>query len=98
MQNQRAEVHTEEGLFDMVRDGTEMKENKCSEINQFLSLSPPVLTASLHLCVCVSQDEDVAADHPSRTTLMAHPVAERLDTLMAVMMAYIKDICHVNGR
>ncbi|XP_040917766.1 RNA polymerase I-specific transcription initiation factor RRN3 [Toxotes jaculatrix] len=42
-------------------------------------------------------DEDVAADQPSRTTAMAHPVAERLDTLMVVMMAYIKDICHVSG-
>ncbi|XP_039973819.1 RNA polymerase I-specific transcription initiation factor RRN3 [Xiphias gladius] len=42
-------------------------------------------------------DEDVAADQPSRTTVMAHPVAERLDTLMAVMMAYIKDVCHVSG-
>uniref|UniRef100_A0A4W6D558 RRN3 homolog, RNA polymerase I transcription factor n=1 Tax=Lates calcarifer TaxID=8187 RepID=A0A4W6D558_LATCA len=37
------------------------------------------------------------ADQPSRTTAMAHPVAERLDTLMAVMMAYIKDVCYVDG-
>uniref|UniRef100_A0A7N8YPT0 RRN3 homolog, RNA polymerase I transcription factor n=1 Tax=Mastacembelus armatus TaxID=205130 RepID=A0A7N8YPT0_9TELE len=42
-------------------------------------------------------DEDVQADQPSRTAVMAHPVAERLDTLMAVLMAYIKDFCHVNG-
>uniref|UniRef100_A0A8D3DEX3 RRN3 homolog, RNA polymerase I transcription factor n=1 Tax=Scophthalmus maximus TaxID=52904 RepID=A0A8D3DEX3_SCOMX len=42
-------------------------------------------------------DEDVAADQPPNTTVMAHPVAERLDTLMAVMMSYIKDVCHVNG-
>ncbi|XP_071357462.1 RNA polymerase I-specific transcription initiation factor RRN3 [Trachinotus anak] len=42
-------------------------------------------------------DEDVAADQPPRTTVMAHPVAERLDVLMAVMMAYIKDICHISG-
>ncbi|XP_023278631.1 RNA polymerase I-specific transcription initiation factor RRN3 [Seriola lalandi dorsalis] len=41
-------------------------------------------------------DEDVAADQPSRT-VMAHPVAERLDVLMAVMIAYIKDVCHVSG-
>uniref|UniRef100_A0A8P4KPT5 RRN3 homolog, RNA polymerase I transcription factor n=1 Tax=Dicentrarchus labrax TaxID=13489 RepID=A0A8P4KPT5_DICLA len=36
-------------------------------------------------------------DHPSTTAVMAHPVAERLDTLMAVLMAYVKDVCHVNG-
>ncbi|KAK2816800.1 hypothetical protein Q5P01_024991 [Channa striata] len=42
-------------------------------------------------------DEDISADQPCRTTVMAHPVAERLDTLMAVLMAYIKDICYVNG-
>lgn len=41
-------------------------------------------------------DEDMSADQPSRTAVMAHPVAERLDTLMAILMAYIKDICHVN--
>nr|XP_020463992.1 RNA polymerase I-specific transcription initiation factor RRN3 [Monopterus albus] len=42
-------------------------------------------------------DEDVSADQSSRTTVMAHPVAERLDSLMTVLMAYIKDVCHVNG-
>lgn len=42
-------------------------------------------------------DEDVSAHQDSRTTLMVHPVAERLDTLMAVLMAYIRDVCHVNG-
>uniref|UniRef100_A0A665U724 RRN3 homolog, RNA polymerase I transcription factor n=1 Tax=Echeneis naucrates TaxID=173247 RepID=A0A665U724_ECHNA len=36
-------------------------------------------------------------NQPSRTAVMGHPVAERLDVLMAVMMAYIKDICFVNG-
>lgn len=40
-------------------------------------------------------DEDVS-DEPTRTA-MAHPVAERLDTLMAVLMAYIKDVCYVDG-
>uniref|UniRef100_A0A671MFH0 RNA polymerase I-specific transcription initiation factor RRN3-like n=1 Tax=Sinocyclocheilus anshuiensis TaxID=1608454 RepID=A0A671MFH0_9TELE len=29
--------------------------------------------------------------------VMVHPVAERLDTMMTVLLAYIKDICHVNG-
>ncbi|KAI3359389.1 hypothetical protein L3Q82_002891 [Scortum barcoo] len=42
-------------------------------------------------------DEDMSADHPSVTAVMAHPVAERLDTLMVVVMAYIKDVCHVSG-
>ncbi|XP_068452248.1 RNA polymerase I-specific transcription initiation factor RRN3 [Clinocottus analis] len=42
-------------------------------------------------------DEDLSADVPTRAAGMAHPVAERLDTLMAVVMAYIKDFCHVEG-
>uniref|UniRef100_A0A8C2XPS9 RRN3 homolog, RNA polymerase I transcription factor n=1 Tax=Cyclopterus lumpus TaxID=8103 RepID=A0A8C2XPS9_CYCLU len=39
----------------------------------------------------------VTTDVPCRAAVMAHPVADRLDTLMAVMMAYIKDACHVDG-
>lgn len=29
---------------------------------------------------------------------MAHPVAERLDTLMIILFSYIKDLCHVDGK
>lgn len=29
--------------------------------------------------------------------VMAHPVADRLDTLMAVLLSYVKDVCYVNG-
>lgn len=39
-------------------------------------------------------DEDVS---PQPSMVMAHPVGERLDTLMAVLLTYIKDVCHVNG-
>lgn len=39
----------------------------------------------------------MSADHPTRTAVMAHPVAERLDALMAVLLAYIKDFSHFNG-
>lgn len=49
------------------------------------------------MCVFFGQDEDMSAELPSRTAVTAHPVAERLDTLMAVTLAYVKDICHVNG-
>ncbi|XP_013872545.1 RNA polymerase I-specific transcription initiation factor RRN3 [Austrofundulus limnaeus] len=42
-------------------------------------------------------DEDMSTDQPTSTCVMAHPVAQRLDTLMAVLMAYIKDVCHVDG-
>ncbi|XP_007568372.1 RNA polymerase I-specific transcription initiation factor RRN3-like [Poecilia formosa] len=42
-------------------------------------------------------DEDMTAEQPHRTNMMAHPVAERLDTLMVVLMAYIRDICNVDG-
>ncbi|KAK7938578.1 hypothetical protein WMY93_001904 [Mugilogobius chulae] len=40
-------------------------------------------------------DEDLPA--PPSSCIMAHPVADRLDTLMAVLLAFIKDVCHVNG-
>ncbi|XP_043955062.1 RNA polymerase I-specific transcription initiation factor RRN3 [Gambusia affinis] len=42
-------------------------------------------------------DEDMTANQPHRTNMMAHPVAERLDTLMVVLMAYIRDVCNVDG-
>nr|XP_046270481.1 RNA polymerase I-specific transcription initiation factor RRN3 [Scatophagus argus] len=42
-------------------------------------------------------DEDMSTDHPCRTAEMAHPVAERLDSLMVVLLAYVKDVSHVNG-
>ncbi|XP_062307031.1 RNA polymerase I-specific transcription initiation factor RRN3 [Osmerus eperlanus] len=45
-------------------------------------------------------DEDVSdpkSSAPVGACVMAHPVADRLDTLMTVLLAYIKDICHSNG-
>uniref|UniRef100_A0A4W5QMJ3 RRN3 homolog, RNA polymerase I transcription factor n=1 Tax=Hucho hucho TaxID=62062 RepID=A0A4W5QMJ3_9TELE len=44
-------------------------------------------------------DEDVCSvkSSPEGTNVMVHPVAERLDTLMVVLLAFIKDMCHVNG-
>ncbi|XP_061837691.2 RNA polymerase I-specific transcription initiation factor RRN3 [Nerophis lumbriciformis] len=42
-------------------------------------------------------DEDFPSDQPCSLGTMAHPVAERLDALMSVMLAYIKDVCHVDG-
>ncbi|XP_073350659.1 RNA polymerase I-specific transcription initiation factor RRN3 [Pagrus major] len=41
-------------------------------------------------------DEDMSADDSCRVAVTAHPVAERLDALMAVLMAYVKDVCHEN--
>lgn len=40
-------------------------------------------------------DEDVSPQPSS--SVMAHPVGERLDTLMSVLLAYIKEVCYVNG-
>uniref|UniRef100_A0A8C7P3W3 RRN3 homolog, RNA polymerase I transcription factor n=1 Tax=Oncorhynchus mykiss TaxID=8022 RepID=A0A8C7P3W3_ONCMY len=44
-------------------------------------------------------DEDVCSvkSSPAGTNVMVHPVAERLDTLMVVLLAFIKDMCHVNS-
>lgn len=39
----------------------------------------------------------MSAAQPRASTATAHPVAERLDALMAVLLAYIKDVCHVDG-
>ncbi|KAG7334694.1 hypothetical protein KOW79_001290 [Hemibagrus wyckioides] len=41
-------------------------------------------------------DEDENCPH-DRGPLMSHSVAERLDTLMLVLLAYIKDMIHVDG-
>ncbi|XP_057201859.1 RNA polymerase I-specific transcription initiation factor RRN3 [Triplophysa rosa] len=47
----------------------------------------------------MDEEEDLPLDssRPVDEAEMAHPVAERLDTLMTVLVAYIKDICHVDG-
>ncbi|XP_056607747.1 RNA polymerase I-specific transcription initiation factor RRN3 isoform X2 [Triplophysa dalaica] len=46
-----------------------------------------------------NMDEDLPLDssRPEDEAEMAHPVAERLDTLMIVLLAYIRDICRVDG-
>lgn len=43
----------------------------------------------------MDEDDDAAPEKDS--SAMFHPVAERLDTLMLVLLAYIKDITHTNG-
>uniref|UniRef100_A0A672SPT4 RRN3 homolog, RNA polymerase I transcription factor n=1 Tax=Sinocyclocheilus grahami TaxID=75366 RepID=A0A672SPT4_SINGR len=42
------------------------------------------------------EDSPLDSSRPDRA-VMVHPVAERLDTMMTVLLSYIKDICHVNG-
>lgn len=42
------------------------------------------------------EDEDEISPH-DRGPLMFHSVAERLDTLMLVLLTFIKDMSHVNG-
>uniref|UniRef100_A0A3Q3WJR7 Uncharacterized protein n=1 Tax=Mola mola TaxID=94237 RepID=A0A3Q3WJR7_MOLML len=66
-------------------------------IGKMLKLDVCSVCVCVCICVCAYQDEDIPADHPSRTAVTAHPVAERLDTLMAVLMAYVKDVCYQNG-
>ncbi|KAI1883874.1 hypothetical protein AGOR_G00220580 [Albula goreensis] len=47
----------------------------------------------------MDEDEgsETRASGPAGGAVMAHPTAERLDTLMGVLLAYIKDTCYVNG-
>lgn len=44
----------------------------------------------------LSEDEDESSPH-DRGPQMLHSVAERLDTLMSVLLAFINDVIHVNG-
>ncbi|CAL8342826.1 unnamed protein product [Merluccius merluccius] len=42
-------------------------------------------------------DEDEPGNKCTGSGLMAHPVAEKLDSLMVVMLAYIRDVCLPKG-
>ncbi|RVE68952.1 hypothetical protein OJAV_G00072840 [Oryzias javanicus] len=42
-------------------------------------------------------DEDASAEQTSAMKVTVHPVGERLDALMTVLMTYMKDVCYVNG-
>ncbi|KAL6476432.1 hypothetical protein MHYP_G00149310 [Metynnis hypsauchen] len=48
-------------------------------------------------------DDDDGDGSPLKTqqsvdgAVMLHPVAERLDMLMSILLAFVKDMCHVNG-
>lgn len=44
----------------------------------------------------LSEDEDESSPHDGGP-LMLHAVADRLDTLMLVLLTYLKDMSHVNG-
>ncbi|KAG3259368.1 RNA polymerase I-specific transcription initiation factor RRN3 isoform X1 [Ictidomys tridecemlineatus] len=38
------------------------------------------------------------ADHPEQLDQMVHPIAERLDILLSLLLSYIKDVCYVDGK
>ncbi|KAM6905409.1 RNA polymerase I-specific transcription initiation factor RRN3 [Xenentodon cancila] len=42
-------------------------------------------------------DEETSAYRPLRNGAMAHPVADKLDALMDLLMSYVRDVCFVNG-
>uniref|UniRef100_A0A4W3HX03 RRN3 homolog, RNA polymerase I transcription factor n=1 Tax=Callorhinchus milii TaxID=7868 RepID=A0A4W3HX03_CALMI len=46
----------------------------------------------------MDEDEEKQKIHPvAPNDVMVHPVAERLNIVMAVLLAYIKDVCFVDG-
>ncbi|XP_067562678.1 RNA polymerase I-specific transcription initiation factor RRN3 isoform X2 [Pseudorca crassidens] len=50
-----------------------------------------------------NMDEDEETDHetkadPAMLDQMVHPVAERLDILLSLLLSYIKDVCYVDGK
>ncbi|KAK2097528.1 DNA independent RNA polymerase I transcription factor [Saguinus oedipus] len=50
-----------------------------------------------------NMDEDEETEHetradPERLDQMVHPVAERLDILMSLLLSYMKDVCYVDGK
>uniref|UniRef100_A0A8C8XZJ9 RRN3 homolog, RNA polymerase I transcription factor n=1 Tax=Panthera leo TaxID=9689 RepID=A0A8C8XZJ9_PANLE len=47
------------------------------------------------------EDEDPGGETKAdaqRPDRMVHPVAERLDILLSLLLSYIKDVCHVDGK
>ncbi|XP_019521667.1 PREDICTED: RNA polymerase I-specific transcription initiation factor RRN3 [Hipposideros armiger] len=50
-----------------------------------------------------NMDEDEETEHetkadPEMLDRMVHPVAERLDILLSLLLSYIKDVCYVDGK
>ncbi|XP_033284643.1 RNA polymerase I-specific transcription initiation factor RRN3 isoform X2 [Orcinus orca] len=50
-----------------------------------------------------NMDEDEETDHetkadPGMLDQMVHPVAERLDILLSLLLSYIKDVCYIDGK
>ncbi|XP_036164627.1 RNA polymerase I-specific transcription initiation factor RRN3 isoform X1 [Myotis myotis] len=50
-----------------------------------------------------NMDEDEVLENetkadPERLNQMSHPVAERLDILLSLLLSYIKDVCYVDGK
>uniref|UniRef100_A0A3Q0RH54 RRN3 homolog, RNA polymerase I transcription factor n=1 Tax=Amphilophus citrinellus TaxID=61819 RepID=A0A3Q0RH54_AMPCI len=62
-----------------------------------VSDTPPNSATFSFILTSQNPSQPVNMYQPSKMTVTAHPVAERLDTLMVVLMAYIRDICYVNG-
>uniref|UniRef100_A0A667HV22 RRN3 homolog, RNA polymerase I transcription factor n=1 Tax=Lynx canadensis TaxID=61383 RepID=A0A667HV22_LYNCA len=49
----------------------------------------------------MDEDEDPGGETKAdaqRPDRMVHPVAERLDILLSLLLSYIKDVCHVDGK
>ncbi|XP_047389906.1 RNA polymerase I-specific transcription initiation factor RRN3 [Sciurus carolinensis] len=49
----------------------------------------------------MDEDEETQPDtkvDPERLGQMVHPVAERLDILLSLLLSYIKDVCYVDGK
>lgn len=80
---------SEEGLFDMVG----MRQCSLRRYYHFINETRCRLCA----CALLSQDEDMPTADAPTALVTAHPVAERLDSLMVVLMAYVKDVSHLNG-
>ncbi|XP_019653945.1 RNA polymerase I-specific transcription initiation factor RRN3 isoform X1 [Ailuropoda melanoleuca] len=50
-----------------------------------------------------SMDEDEDTEHDAKADVqrldhMVHPVAERLDILLSLLLSYIKDVCYIDGK
>lgn len=56
----------------------------------------------MSVCPLSSKDEDEDTERdakadPQGLDHMVHPVAERLDILLSLLLSYLKDICFVDG-
>lgn len=69
-----------------------------SQFPQTLKTPSDFCNVSFHFLK--DEDEDTEPEKKAdldRPSQMAHPIAERLDILLSLLLSYIEDVCRVDG-